>query len=257
MRHCWIFLIILFFFTYAQAGISIDPLRIELTAKPGQLLEGSYTITNTDTQPLIVTIQSKNYFTLEENKKIAIEDWFKLSSKKFRLNGKDSKKIMYNITVPQQAQGFLMVLNSFSSEKLNPQGDVQKEMLNIVYSVPVYVRIEGKQKVGAEIGKIEIAGDSNNLHVMVKIHNTGNTYLRPYGTIEIIRKGKSLGSITLKQGWPVFPDKIESYRGKQGGFNLKPGKYTMVVKIYSDKPDFQFKKKAHFWITKKGTVKCK
>ena len=35
----------------------------------------------------------------EENKKIAIEDWFKLSSKKFRLNGKDSKKIMYNITL--------------------------------------------------------------------------------------------------------------------------------------------------------------
>lgn len=255
MKHYFLLFLILLSYSYTYAGgISIEPLRIELNAKPGHQLEGFYTVTNTDTQPLRVAIQSKDYFTLEENKRFGIENWFRLFLREFDLGGRDSQKIMYNITVPQKAQGFLMVLNSFSSEKLTSQGDVQKEMLKTAYSVPVYVRIKGRETVSAEIQKLEIAGDTNTVHVMVQVHNSGNTYLRPSGKVEIFEGKKPLGSINLKKGWPVFPNKTELYQGQQTGFDLKPGNYTMIAKMWNESPVVQFDKEEHFKVNKQGVI---
>ena len=59
-----------------------------------------------------------------------------------------------------------MVLNSFMPRPLNDQGEVKKEMLNTAFTIPVYVRINGMQKVSAEIKEIEIAGNSGNFSVI-------------------------------------------------------------------------------------------
>ena len=150
-----------------------------------------------------------------------------------------------------------MVLNSFIPSPLDEQGELKQEMLNTVFSIPVYVRIKETERVSAEITKVEIAGDAQNLSVMVTAHNTGNTYVRPSGKIEIIYKKKTVGTIQLKEGWPVFPGKSESYRGMRGGFNLKSGKYTMVATLTCDAPAITIEKKDYFVVDKKGIVKKK
>lgn len=257
MKKYYIVFLMMLFVPYLHASIAIDPLRIELAALPGEKIEGFYTVTNTKDVPVLVTIQSKNYFTLEENKEIDIDDWITLSLREFRIEAKGSKKIKYTIIVPQEAEGFIMVLNSFMPRTLNDQGEIEEAMLNTAFSIPVYVRIKGSEKISAEIEKLDIAGNAQNLSVMVTVHNTGNTYLRPSGKVDIMRKGKILGSMNLKEGWPVFPGKSESYRGKQGGFNLKPGTYTMIAKLINDEPALHIEKKGYFVVNKKGIVKKK
>lgn len=242
---------------YGYAGISIDPLRVEFTAKPGEKHEGVYTITNTDEQPLKIAVESNEYFTLEENKQIKIDDFLTLSQHTFNLAGNGSHKITYSLVVPEDAQGFLMVMNRFSLHKLDDDGQVKKEMLNTAYSVPIYVRIDGRQHVSAEIDQIRITGDLKSLKARVTIRNTGNTYLRPSGTVSILKKKKIIGSISLKKGWPVFPDQSRSYEGEKKGFQLKPGTYRAVARLTCDDIEFSIDGDMSFTIDKKGIVKKK
>ncbi len=239
----------------AHASVSVDPIRVELDGKPGQRIEGSYIVTNPENSPVLVSISSKKYFTLDENKKIAIEDWFEMPEREFRLEKHASKEIMYTITVPGKASGFLMLLNSFSAKKLDENGNVLHEMINKVFSMPVYVRVKGTQDVRADIKEIRIGGAPQELRVMVSVSNTGNTYLRTTGEAEILRDGKTVGSITLKEGWPVFPGKTESYRGQHTGLDLEPGTYTMIIRVHSDALGIHLEKKSRFSVTKKGDVK--
>ncbi|MBD3272650.1 MAG: hypothetical protein GF384_08965, partial [Elusimicrobia bacterium] len=137
---------LLFFSTMmvSYANIGIEPLRIELTAAPGERLTGEYVITNTVGRPMMITVKQRKYFTLPANKKIK-NSWFKLETKKFKLDPDDSKTVSYTITVPKKAVGFLCLLNSFKQEKIDTDGSVKQEMLNTAFSVPVYVRIKGRE----------------------------------------------------------------------------------------------------------------
>jgi hypothetical protein len=190
----------------AIAGnFSIDPLRVEVEGKPREIIKGFYTIANVIDKDINVAVLPKEYYTLDENKRFGLK-WFKFKKNTFRINMNESIKIPYTINVPKNAQGFLMLLNSFGSQKLDENGTVQQEMLHSVFSVPVYVMITGRQTVKAEIEKLEIAGSTaGGIGVMATVKNTGNVYVRPSGSIEIQQSQVSMGSIDIKENLPVFP----------------------------------------------------
>ncbi|MFH1380131.1 MAG: hypothetical protein ABII23_07635 [bacterium] len=257
MKKFSMVLIIICFGAYVHAVISIDPLRREISAKPGEKIKGAYTITNTEDQPIVVTVTPKKHFVLEENKKFKLNDWFKLSDKEFTLQGKGSKEIQYTIKIPRKAQGFLMLNNSFLTRKLDTSGAVVAEMLNTAISVPIYIQIDGTAQISAEIKDLAVTGDVNNLIVYVTVSNSGNVYLRPSGTISIDQNGKNLGTAYIKKGWPVFPEKTESYRTNKASFSLEPGIYDITAHLTNTDPVIELTRQMQISVDDKGMVKTK
>jgi len=109
---------------------------------------------------------------------------------------------------------------------------------------PVYVAVEGTEKIRGKIANFEIlestplVKDSKTIPVKIitTFRNYGNVHLRPEITMSIkTKKGKWLTDeegkpveITLTKGWPIFPfsDYIIEKEWKNG---LKPGKYSAII----------------------------
>jgi hypothetical protein len=259
MKKVLLSLSICFLVSASYAGISILPMRFEYLSLPGVVLDGSYQISNPTQNKVRVTVSPKDYYILEENKGIKQQDWFEMSEKAYDLNPGETKNVDFKIKVPRQAKGFLMMLNSFLSQEYDDKGVIVDGMLKTQYSIPVYVKIKDTEKYSLEIEKIQFAKMGSEFNALVSISNTGNIYLRPYGSVVIFRKTlfskKLLGSMETKQGWPVFPKQPEAYKASTDKLDIKPGSYTAVVKAWCDEPAVLKTEKTYdFSVTKTGEV---
>ncbi|MCB4791146.1 MAG: hypothetical protein LHV68_04585 [Elusimicrobia bacterium] len=260
MKRCLMLLMsVLFSFSLAYAGISILPMRFEYLSDPGDVFEGAYKITNQEKNDVRVDVNSKDYYIADENTGMKQETWFEMPVREFDLKPEETKEVKFKVKVPKDAKGFLMVLNSYLVQNIEKNGEVADQMLKTQYSIPVYVRIRNTEKFGLDIGDLELSGNSFEVNAMAKVSNIGNSLLRPFGSVEIYRKGfllsKKTGNFELKQGWPVFPKQTETYQGKKDGFSLKGGKYKAVLKIWTTEPVTIRVKKSYNFILANEQIK--
>ncbi len=230
------------------AGIIVEPVRQEISVKPGQTFKGKYTVKNPDDKKVEINISARQWVKTGINKDITIDNWLKISPTTIELAPQEKKEIKYEVFLPTSTVGEVSAMISFVPEAKKNQ------MLNLVLSVSLYVTAKGTEVIDAKISDISLHQEkAKNLKVAVIVKNKGNVHIRPEGSV-IIKKGrKTLNTINLRSGWPVYPDRKYGYIGTWANANLKKGKYTAYAHItYGDK--LSLTKKKVFRIDKNGRV---
>jgi len=234
-------------------GITVEPVRQEIKVSPGKEAQGSYFVYNVGKEPTHVTVAPRDWFVLKENRGINADSWLKISPRELDLEPGERKEVKYEVAVPTRAIGELVAMISFV-----PRAE-EESMINVVFSVSLYVMIEGTEILKGEISKVDIRRwkkeGSSDLRLAVLVENRGNVHLRPKGKIVIEdRKGKEIKEVELTYGWPVYPGKNRAYFGDWKGVSLKSGKYKATATIDYGDPENILKKTVSFKVDKKGNI---
>ncbi len=235
------------------AGITVEPVRQEIKVSPGKKAQGSYFVYNVGKEPAHITVAPRDWFVLKENKGISADSWLRIMPQELDLEPGERKEVKYEVAVPTEAVGELVAMISFV-----PQAE-EESMINVVFSVSLYVMIEGTEILKGEISKVDIRRGkeegSSDLRFGVLVENRGNVHLRPKGKIVIEdRKGKKIKEVELTYGWPVYPGKNRGYFADWKGASLKSGKYKAIATVDYGDPENILKKTVSFKVDKKDNI---
>lgn len=139
---------------------------------------------------------------------------------------KESKtvRVWYTIHVPTDVVGEIAATVSVCPhEKIGG-------MIEQVFTVPLYVFIEGTEQYNGVIRATDIDIQPPNVLCRVEIANKGNVHFRPEGTVTFYKGKTRVGVCRIDEGWPVFPQATRDIYGK-GTFELEKGTYKMKVEM--------------------------
>ena len=207
------------------AAIQVSPTYQVFEAKPGGKADGQMTVTNNEGEDITIIPSVKEWFRLNANSSVKVEDWLRLDDKKpFTLKNGESRVVTYKLVPPRRAKGELAGAVTFSTK---PKAD----MITMLLSVVQYVGIKGSEKLSMEIAGLGI-NISSNTDVGVALANTGNVHVRPHGYVYIDdADGHRLLNAEIQIGQPTFPGAQNLYTSTVKGYRLSPGKYTARIEL--------------------------
>ncbi len=235
----------------AFARIAVKPIRIEVTAKPGQFAKGNFVIGNFEKHTVNVEIELISTSISHPD-----TDWFKLKTRIIEINRDKMMKLSYEIEVPEDATGEYSARINFTEQATQKKGS--KMLMTI--SIPIYVIVKGDERYNIKIDKIKIHNTAT-LSFIFDINNKSNVHIRPSGHINIADlkdpdKKYTLpfnghhDSIKLKTKKKLIGKKI---RKKEA---LPDGKYRAEINIVWAKSDaVKPLKKVVFFKVKGNSVK--
>jgi hypothetical protein len=222
-------------------AMGLTPSRLEIGLKPGEVFEGTYTVTNDQGFELPVSIASKNWFTSKDNLGITATDWLKVTPEEIILSTGASETVHYKITVPEKANGMIMSMVSFVSPSALDSN------VNMALTVPIYVTVQGTEKVKWQISEAKPDFSSDTTRILAYVENKGNVHVRPSGNVKIYNKNRTISiQLNFKDGAPVYPGRTQEFYADDKELKLVPGRYTAEIEMQY-KGGIQ-RKKIHFTI---------
>jgi hypothetical protein len=242
----------------ASSDLYISTSAILLTAAPGKVINGNFYIAADPliSQPINLDGSIKSWFLLNENRLITLNSWLSVSPSKLSVKPAEKQTIHYRVTVPDAAQGFLMAMITYQiipssgvmrSEESSSNAamtetddvlDTKKKEIPLVYSIPLYVLVEGR--INPLCAVIEASGEyaAGTLTLRVLIENTGNVFIRPARIQAQIAdtSGSVIGLSDIKNYLPLFPKKKRTYHSAINIPALVEGVYTLTVTMQSVYP---------------------
>lgn len=139
-------------------------------------------------------------------------------------------------------------------EELQKQEEEEEKLM--VYSIPIYLLIEGKTLIKYVFSQVHLNWVEEHISALVEIENTGNVFIKPEKIFLTIHddEGYEMTTVSLSAGWPVFPKKRHVYRGKQQYKQIDEGEYVATVLISGEYPAFEYAESREFSVAKDGTI---
>lgn len=214
------------FLSIAYAGLSLYPVRQEVTLPPGGKFKGTYTIKNTFEKPITMQVSYRDWFVLPENKNITVNDWLTVSPTEFYMLSNEEKNVDYEIRLPTSTIGFTSAMISFMPK---PEGDQQ---INMMLSGSLYAIASGTEKYEWDFIDVKITFTSPTLTVEATLKNTGNIHVRPEGILKIYKGQKEICSGIFEQGKPIYPGNSRNILGSANDCFLKEGNYSAQLLLH-------------------------
>jgi len=159
----------------AFARIAVKPVRVEITAEPGQIAKGHFIVKNFEKHT--VNVEIKLISTSVSHPDI---DWIKLDTRTTEIQKNKMMKVFFEIKLPKNATGEYSARINFTEQA--PQKRGSKMLMTI--SIPIYVIVKGDEKYNVKINKISI-NNTVALSFIFDINNKSNVHIRPSGRINI------------------------------------------------------------------------
>lgn len=214
------------------ASIRVGPTTQTITLAVGETRSGTYSVSNISDQPQHVTVNPRYWNVVAENKNVPMESWLKISPTEFDLGPRETREVLYELTVPEGVSGELATMISFTPKPKENQA------VNVIFSVSLYLKIKGSERLEYNIKDFKIwkFSDRKALGTMVVLENTGNIHFKPTITVWVrTLSGEPLHKAILERGNPVYPNKSQGYDGAIYNFGLDPGIYKADIGIrYAD-----------------------
>jgi len=186
----------------AQA-ISISPPVMEIDIVPGNSIERTIEVGNETDQEKFYTIGIKKFemvgeegyqkfLSIEEGDNFGVTSWIKYEENNIVVPPKESRKFMFIIDVPEDADpGGHYASIYFSAGQLTEE-DANDSMVGVeaqIHSL-ILVRVAGDVIEKAEIESFEIRDGKTSINrlpvaLVWKLKNSGNVHIRAQGNIEI------------------------------------------------------------------------
>lgn len=218
-----ILIFIIFFSDIVFAGLSVDPVTVEVVAQKGVERTGVFKIKNTGMEPLMIRIQSEKWTRND----IDINNWLILDPVEFELISGMTKDVFYKIKPPEDSSGELKCMTFFVADGIGEQ----RSNVGIRFGVPIYAIVGGTEVIDAEIKGINVNYEEGILNGTILVNNKGNIHIRPNIEIKIFNsKDKLITGFYLPYGQPAQANQIRPFIFQQN-LMLNCGKYKLFVKV--------------------------
>ncbi len=234
--------------------------------KAGSTVKAYFEIVNDTHTPRNFIVEIKDSYLLPENKGLSVNEWLYPELKDVRVPAQGSRKITFQVKIPQKAVGELAAYVSFTPKTADT---LPKEPVPIQQGIPIkittlvtaslYVQIKGTEISQADLGDIrvrnipEIPNHSPVIEAGILIKNTGNIQQRPgvHFTLKDTSTGKTAAELDSPIGGaPVFGHQDLFYTAKTTG-TLKAGMYEAEA-VVRFTPEVSAVKKTAFTLTPSG-----
>lgn len=231
---------------YAEAaniGISIQPLKVTHTLKPGEEVSGVIEIKNASDIAVNVGTKMEDFVPLAGTYQVQIvqrapgistvRDWISLDARQSFTLAKDAvKDITYTIKVPLNAEpGGHFGVALFKASELSKGGQSLKVGTQV--GMLILVTVPGSH---LEKGKVlDFSGprfvSKSPIEFTIKFENTGTAHFEPKGTIIIANMfGKEIGSVGVG-GQAVLPTGVKDLAASVNFNGILIGRYSALLKM--------------------------
>lgn len=234
-----------------SAGVSINRATIESPADPGDIMEESFEVTNLSNEEQTYYIFTRDIVGVRDGNApefaregqeltgFEISTWIDLPSEPLVVPAGGKATVDFTINVPENAtpgSHFGGVFVSVEPPKFREIG------ASVGYDVAsiVSIRISGDAIVNAQIREFsteKIIHGSTDVTFTVRVQNTGNVLVRPFGPLEVYNMfGRRVHTATFNDtAGGVFPGTIRDFTQDWIDENPGFGRYQAVLSlIYED-----------------------
>ena len=208
MKKLTLFLLPLFFAQISFAGLNIEPMRVEMTMQPNTQFKGSYEVLNTYENDVEVNVEvsARTNSSYKANADIPVDSWLQVMPLQFTVKKGEKRLVLYSILTNESMQGSIVGQVSFIVKPYGNSG------VNVKTSLPVYITIQGTEKINFSVDSLSIDSVSSKLYIDIK--NDSNINIKPIGVIDIYKDKTKINSIQLLESSTAFIDTITK------GFNV-------------------------------------
>lgn len=225
MKRIVLVILVLFITGNLYAGISVDPVAIEIVATKGAEKVGTVKICNTGEKTVQITVSPEKWASGDKD----VATWLKFIPMEFTIDAGKSAEVSYRVTPPQDSIGELRCMVFFVADEVS---DIPSNV-GIRFGVPVYAVIRGTEVIDVEVSDIIVKYDSNEevLSGQILVNNKSNIHIRPYIDMEVLdRKDGLVNRFSIPFGQPAQAGQNRPFMFRQN-MELAPGKYKLVAKV--------------------------
>lgn len=244
----------------AATGLSIQPVKIDQTLNPGDVLDGSILLSNASDGPVEVELSLQDFvptagadgiqFIGRTEGVTSVIDWIKVDAKStFSLDVGEQVSLPYTITAPQNAEpgSHLGVILFKASPKNAAAGSLK---VGTQVGTLVMIAIPGNH---LEKGNIldftaPLFSQKGPIPFNIKFQNTGTVHFEPKGSI-VIRNmfGQKAGEVPIT-GQVALPTSIKELKFAWNPGILALGRYTASATIYDGEGNALTSREIRFYI---------
>ena len=209
----------------AQVGIGLAPLRVELPAAAGQTKTQALSISNES--PTVVHIRANTLdFRIDdeeqpqfssaelENGPHSCRKWLRLNPVEFDLAPNEHKVIRYSFRYPDQLEeGSFHCAASFTTSPQPGEGVIG--MATNIRLITTFYAVNGRPKPSARVTAVRFSPPADNSvanrNAVLQLENTGSTYFRVNGTLELRDASDSVIETARFRAIPVLPDRVQPF----------------------------------------------
>jgi hypothetical protein len=247
-------------------AVKVQPSTLEEMVDPGQVLEGTLTVTNENGGAQIYFITTRNItgmndmgtptFSLEENLNedpMEAASWVKPLVESVSMEVGESATIPYRIEVPQNASPGSYFAAFFITREAET---VTQSGAGVGFHVASLVNLRVRGEVNEDLLFREFFTEKSfftepSVFFKARIDNTGSIHQRPQGIIDISNMfGKSVGQVTFNENaGAILPhfDRVFETTWNYDGFAF--GRYTANASVvFGETEKNTLSKEVSFWI---------
>lgn len=177
--------------------LSVSPPTFEIRANPGDILENAVKAENLTNNPLVVTVNKRNFVAageegavqlVEENDSHSVVNWIEVIPSSFTIPPKSSYSFIFKTKVPINAEpgGHFasIVFKSGGGTTLNQTGATIVQEMGVL----ILVKIAGKTNESAVIESFKATKnfwEYGSVELETRVKNIGNIHIKPVGKITI------------------------------------------------------------------------
>lgn len=226
----------------AQIYFGITPVRVEHLLAPGKSETHVIEVMNKSPSPLRIKVYPLNWHLKEDGNPVFLEadeetspyscsSWIKVNPQDFRISPESNMAVRYQISVPETAEegGYWAGISFENVPPVRP-GEQPRAVFSrgrIVYIVYVTV---GKVIPEAKINEIEISFNEDIPEFDIMVENTGKTYFRTKGSLEILDQNEKVTAAIEFPDVPVLRESRRIIKLKPEN-KIPPGNYLAFCKL--------------------------
>lgn len=229
----------------AGTGLTIQPIKISQTMKPGDSISGKIMLTNASEDDVSVDLNIQDFIPTAGTETFqfvgrapgvtTVRDWINFDDTKehFMFKKGEAREIAYTIKAPANAEPGshfgVLFFKAIRAVDANAQLKVGTQV-----GVLVFITIPGKFEQKGNITKFSSPSflQTGPVPFELTFENTGTVHFEPKGTIEITNMfGNKIGSVPI-EGYAVLPTGIKKMAFQWNVVGLLLGKYKATATIY-------------------------
>ena len=230
---------------HAGTGLTIQPIKISQTMKPGERVSGQILLSNASTDDTIVEMSIEDFVPTAGSDTFqfvgrapgvsTVRDWIKFDDSKLIFNFKqgDSRYIPYTITAPATAEPGSHFGVLFFKATRAADADLQIKVGTRV-GVLVFVTIPGKfeQKGTMKSFSAPLFVQGGPVPFQISFENTGTVHFEPKGLIDIKNMfGSKIASVPI-EGFAVLPTGVKDMHFVWNVSGWLLGRYVATASVF-------------------------
>ncbi|MDP2736931.1 MAG: hypothetical protein Q8O59_04115 [bacterium] len=226
----------------AGTGLTITPVKISQTLKPGEAVSGVISLTNVSEKAIRVDVKMEDFIPLAGGEGVqfvgrapglsTVRDWITIGGEQsFTFGKNESKDIPYTIKAPLTAEpGSHFGVAFFKATELQDGGQLK---IGTQVGVLIFVTVPGNRLQKGKILDFTAPRfvQKGPVNFKIKFANTGTVHFEPKGEIKITNIfGKEVGKVPIA-GQVVLPTGAKDLQASWNVAGLLLGRYKAAASI--------------------------